>query len=252
MCFVFRVCLKQKLWLILREQNEMWFCTNRAETTKPESSSVGYQPLCMCLCEFVFTLKWKFTKRWQSKLLQCLMWSAAVVYEKVRCQCRNKEPTVKVQQVEQVRIVSEFVLGFFAVCETWTKDTWVSTQRIRLCFCVFLLGNVPLFVSLWKQSAPCAVRMSFGDFSHFEFLLSGRWRILSFLEVFVCWGRFHLNTEYISKMCALVMTLHNMRTLRTRQLGHKVMNSQDCWQVCSRGVSRVVKKGRRGGHWGNC
>lgn len=64
------------------------------------------------------------------------MWSAVVVYEKVRCQCRNKEPTVKVQQVEQVRIVSEFVLGFFAVCATRVKDTWVSTQRIRLCFCV--------------------------------------------------------------------------------------------------------------------
>lgn len=64
------------------------------------------------------------------------MWSAVVVYEKVRCQCRNKESTVKVQQVEQVRIVSEFVLGFFAVCATQVKDTWVSTQRIRLCFCV--------------------------------------------------------------------------------------------------------------------
>lgn len=34
----------------------------------------------------------------------------------------------------------------------------------------------------------------------------------------------------------------NIGTLRTRQLGHKVMNSQDCWQVCSRGVSRLVKK----------
>lgn len=244
MCFVFWVCFKQKPWLILREQkrNVILHLQSRNYQTWIQQCRVTTF-VCVFLWVCVHIKVKIYKKRWQSKLLQCLMWSAVVVYEKVRCQCRNKEPTVKVQQVEQVRIVSEFVLGFFAVCATRVKDTWVSTQRIRLCFCVvFFTGKCSSFCFLVKtKCSVCSQDVIWGFQPLWVFVV---WSLKDFIFLRgVCVLREEASFKYwihFKNVCSWDDS--NIGTLRTRQLGHKVMNSQDCWQVCSRGVSRLVKK----------
>lgn len=192
MCFVFRVCFKQKPWLILREQkrNVILHLESRNYQTWIQQCRVT-----TFVCVFLWVcvhIKVKIYKKMAEQ--------APAVFNVVCCGGVWKSQ----MSMQKQRAYSQSATGgtgknrirvcFGLFCCMWDlskRYLGVYPEDSSLFLCgFFLLGNVPLFVSLWKQSAPCAVRMSFGDFSHFEFLLSGRWRILSFLEVFVEGGGF--------------------------------------------------------------
>lgn len=118
-------------------------------------------------------------------------------------------------------------------------------NRIRVCFGLFccMWDLSKRYLGVYPEDSSLFLCVFFtGKCSSFCFLVKTKCSVCIWgfqpLWVFVVWSL----KDFIFLRGVFVLREHNMGTLRTRQLGHKVMNSQDCWQVCSRGVSRLVIK----------